>query len=76
MSVTNTGFGSGRKFNRWNYSDARFVVSDGVFGSHLVTAAKNSIFITNTVTRNLNCEINQLLEPQHAVWVQRLPEKI
>lgn len=76
MPITNIGPGTGRKLNRWGVPESRFIASDGIFGSHVITAAKNSVFVTNTARRHIDCEIGGLPNPQHALWVYRQADEL
>lgn len=63
------GFGSGRKHNLWGNADVRSVSSSGLFEPYLITSAKEAVFVVNTDSKTVNCEIGGLIQPQKTIWV-------
>ncbi|XP_043559360.1 follistatin-related protein 5-like isoform X1 [Chiloscyllium plagiosum] len=52
----------------WN-SINRVVVGSGLFGQHLVTPSKDSLFIIGARQNKLNCEISNIIRGNTIVWV-------
>lgn len=48
----------------------RPLASAGVFGTYLVTAANEAVFVINGKTRTVNCEIGNVVHPRLLVWVR------
>ncbi|XP_078405878.1 follistatin-related protein 5-like [Cetorhinus maximus] len=52
----------------WN-SNNRAIVGSGLFGQHLVTPSKDSLFIIGARRNKLNCEISNIIRGNTIVWV-------
>ena len=51
----------------------RPIASAGVFGTYLISPAKEAVFVINGDTRTVNCEIGGLLHPRHVNWMNYRP---
>ncbi|XP_062908748.1 follistatin-related protein 5-like isoform X2 [Mobula hypostoma] len=52
----------------WN-SNNRAIVNSGLFGLHLITPSKDSLFIIGARQKKLNCEISKITRGNTIVWV-------
>ncbi|XP_072368554.1 follistatin-related protein 5-like isoform X3 [Scyliorhinus torazame] len=58
------------KQNDWLWdSNNRAIVGSGLFGQHLVTPSKDSLFIIGARRNKLNCEISNIIRGNTIVWV-------
>ncbi|XP_038651844.1 follistatin-related protein 5-like isoform X3 [Scyliorhinus canicula] len=58
------------KPNDWLWdSNNRAIVGSGLFGQHLVTPSKDSLFIIGARRNKLNCEISNIIRGNTIVWV-------
>ncbi|OWA51517.1 Follistatin-related protein 5 [Hypsibius exemplaris] len=70
-TISGIGFGTGHKTDAWGNADSRFLAYTGIFGSYVASAAKSSVFLSNTDTQTINCIIGEVPQPQHGLWVDR-----
>lgn len=70
--ITGVGLPLDSNLAEWGAPN-RPIASAGVFGTYLISPAKEAVFVINGDSRTVNCEIGGLVHPRHVNWMNYKP---